>query len=127
MLSFRLKLAGRYALVILHLHKQAYYCNMMECCVFLPPYLLFMGRRNAPEIKACNSAQLMFIVRLSCLETFDKQRVARRERREKKVSEDLAGACQNNTPFSGGYRVKMPPRTDSYFTARTSGFAVWAQ
>lgn len=39
----------------------------------------------------------MFIVRLLRLETFDKQRVATAE---KKVLEDLVGACQNNTPFS---------------------------
>jgi len=49
----------------------------------------------------------MFIVRLPRRETFDKQRVATEEkkkkgrrRRRKKVSEDLAGARQNKTPFS---------------------------
>lgn len=41
----------------------------------------------------------MFIVRLSCLETFDKQHVAKAGK--KKVAlEDLVGACQNNTPFT---------------------------
>lgn len=42
----------------------------------------------------------MFIVRLPCLETFDKQCVAKAKEEKKKVLEDLVGACQNNTPFS---------------------------
>lgn len=54
MLSFSFTLAGRYAGVTLRLHKQACYYNMMECRVSLP-VPLFMGHRNMPEIKACNS------------------------------------------------------------------------
>lgn len=51
----------------------------------------------------------MFIVRLPRLETFDKQRVAKKQEsserggkknEREKVLEDLVGACQNNTPFS---------------------------
>lgn len=97
-LSFSLTLAGRYALVILHLHKQACYYNMMECCIFLPVFSLWdtiICRKSKLVIR-----QLMFIVRLSCLETFDKQHVAKAGGKKKKVLEDLVGACQNNTPFS---------------------------
>lgn len=70
----------------------------MECCVFLSSFFLrdaVIRRKSKLVIR-----RLMFIVRLPCLETFDKQRVATAEKK-KKVLEYLVGACQNNTPFSG--------------------------
>lgn len=68
----------------------------MECCVFLLYLWDAVIRRKSKLV----IRRLMFIVCLPCLETFDKQRVAKAGKKKKKVLEDLMGACQNNTPFS---------------------------
>lgn len=120
-LSFSFTLAGRYALVTLHLHKQACYYNMMECCVFSPAPLLWdtvICRKSKLVIR-----RLIFIVRLPCLETFDKQCVATAEKRCWRILWELAKIIPHS--------VQLPCENASphwlIFHRQNERFAVWAR
>lgn len=120
-LSFSFTLPGRYALVILHLHKQACYYNMMECCVFLSvPFLwdAIICRKSKLVIR-----RLMFIVRLLCLETFDKQHVATAEKRCWRILWELAKII----PHSAQLPCENASPHWLIFHRQNEQFAVWAQ
>lgn len=119
-LSLSFTLAGRYALVILHLHKQECYYNMMECCVFLLYLWDAVIRRKSKLV----IRRLMFIVRLPCLETFDKQRVAKAGKKRcwrilwelaKIIPHSAQLPCENASPHW------------LIFHRQNERFAVWAQ
>lgn len=120
-LSFSFTLAGRYTLVILHLHKQACYYNMMECCVFLPVLSLWdtvICWKSKLVIR-----QLMFIVHLSCLETFDKQHVAKAEKRCWRILWELAKII----PHSAQLPCENASPHWLIFHRQNEQFAVWAR
>lgn len=123
-LSFSLTLTGRYALVILHLHKQACYYNKMECCAFFfPPLPFFLWDTVICRKSKLVIRRLMFIVRLLCLETFDKQRVATAEKRCWSILWELAKII----PHSAQLPCENASPHWLIFHRQNERFAVWAR
>lgn len=119
-LSLSFTLAGRYALVILHLHKQECYYNMMECCVLLLYLWDAVIRRKSKLV----IRRLMFIVRLPCLETFDKQRVAKAgKKRCCRILWELAKII----PHSAQLPCENASPRWLIFHRQNERFAVWTQ